>query len=111
MESEHVLRGIVQHHAEIGKIDEAVQPLGEIVEQVGQIALGGDNPRHVVQHEALLGGNMQGRVHSESPSHSPTTPGLPTWRDHHESEYTIARVSADFTNSVNDDGVSTSPLP
>src|SRR5262249_41991198 len=76
METEHVLRGIVEHHSQIGKIDEAVQPLGQIVEQVGQISPRGDDPRYVVQHEALLGGKMRGRVHSGSPSAQGLPPGL-----------------------------------
>ena len=41
------------------KIDQAVQPLGKIVEQVGQIA-GGDDLRHVVQQEAMSAGMESG---------------------------------------------------
>src|SRR5262245_53045066 len=37
MQAHHVLRWIVQHQAEMGKIEKAMQTLGKIVQQFGQI--------------------------------------------------------------------------
>src|SRR5262245_47991236 len=68
MQTHHMLRWIVQHHTEIGKIQEAVQPLGKVVEQFGRVSPRSDNPRHFVQREALLDGKLRGRLHVQSPS-------------------------------------------
>ena len=47
MQTHHVLRRIVQHHAEIVEIQEPAQSCRQVLEQVGQIAVRGNRRRHV----------------------------------------------------------------